>query len=81
MNSYDILLVAFHYKSEIKVGYISRKTTFDSIIKIVCSFWEELKSDVITLKYVMPIGVSFNTSIWNDSDVFYMFVKAYQVQN
>ena len=73
MDSYNNLLVAFHYKSEIRVAYIVRETTFDSIIKTVYSFWEELKSDVITLKYVMLDGVLFNTSILVDLDVSCMY--------
>ena len=73
IDFYANLLVAFHHKSEIRVGYIVREPTFDSIIKTVCSFWKELKSDVITLKYVMSGGVSFNTFILTNSNVSCMY--------
>ena len=73
MDSSDNLLIAFYFKSEIRVLYIVRETTFDSIIKIIFSLWEKLKLDVITLKYVMPDGVLFNTSILVDLDVFCIY--------
>ena len=78
MEKYTSMFVAYFFKSDDRMTYVSRNTSLETLVGFACSNWKVLSRDTFRLVYLIPGEEKCRIPLLSDLDVQYMIDMAFE---